>query len=208
MRLCLAGSRSFGRAVAQRLDEEGHKLVQVVSLAPDDPVAVVGVNAGASWADAASFGADALADDVDLIVCAHSHAFIGRKTRDRTPHGAIGYHPSLLPRHRGRDAVRWTIKMHDPIAGGSVYQLTNNVDAGPVISQHWLHVGADWDHHRLWREMFPIAVDLLASCVRLVEINGIVLATPQVEEFATWEPSWERPPVKRPDLLALPPSLA
>jgi hypothetical protein len=29
--------------------------------------------------------------------------------------------------------------------------------------------------------------------------QGIVVRQPQNHELATWEPSWERPPLKRPD---------
>jgi methionyl-tRNA formyltransferase len=41
---------------------------------------------------------------VDLIIAAHSHDFIGRPHAAQGKLGAIGYHPSLLPLHRGRDA--------------------------------------------------------------------------------------------------------
>ena len=44
--------------------------------------------------------------------------------------GGIGYHPSLLPRHRGIAAVEWTIREGDPIAGGTVYHLAERMDAG------------------------------------------------------------------------------
>ena len=32
-------------------------------------------------------------DGIDLIVCAHAHAFVSERARDRTRLGAIGYHP-------------------------------------------------------------------------------------------------------------------
>ena len=40
----------------------------------------------------------------DLIIGAHAHAFISAEARHKTKYGAIGYHPSLLPRHRGQIA--------------------------------------------------------------------------------------------------------
>lgn len=47
--------------------------------------------------------------ECDIILCAHAHVFVGPATRAKAKYGAFGYHPSLLPRHRGRDAVRWAI---------------------------------------------------------------------------------------------------
>jgi len=66
-------------------------------------------------------------------VTAHSHA--------RTPGGAataklggIGYHPSLLPRHR--DAVVNGPREGDPIAGGPpVYHWPISHDAGAIAAQ-------------------------------------------------------------------------
>lgn len=138
--------------------------------------------------------------EVDLFVAAHSHDFIGRDSRAVTRLGGIGYHPSLLPRHRGRDAVRWTIHMGDPIAGGSVYWLTDHVDGGPIAAQDWCHVRPSDDASSLWkRELFPMGVRLLGEVLRDVD-DGLLIEIPQDEELATWEPSWTRPPLYRPEL--------
>ncbi len=66
----------------------------------------------------------------DLIVTAHSHARVSHDALKVAKHGGIGYHPSLLPRHRGIAAVEWTIKEGDPIAGGTIYHLSDRLDAG------------------------------------------------------------------------------
>ena len=114
---------------------------------------------------------DSLPAGVDLLIAAHSHDFIGRATRRRCAVWAIGYHPSLLPLHRGRDAVRWTVKMRDRVTGGTVYWLSDNIDAGDIDA-------------------------------------GTILAVPQHGDLATWEPSWERQPLRRPDLLMIGQGLA
>lgn len=43
---------------------------------------------------------------------------------------AVGYHPSLLPRYRGCNAVKWTVCFGDTVAGGTVYELDEKVDGG------------------------------------------------------------------------------
>lgn len=146
-----------------------------------------------------------LAAGTDLIVCVHAHVFVSERARDRTRLGGIGYHPSLLPRHRGRDAVRWTIHMGDEVTGGTVYWLSNRVDAGPMAAQDWCWVRPDDDASSLWRrELFPMGVKLLLETMRDLE-QGRVIRAPQNEANATWEPSWNRPPIGRPDLPRLPP---
>lgn len=162
---------------------------------------------GTPWLPAGSLSAALLPEGVDLIVAAHSHDVVGRATRLKSRLGALGYHPSLLPRHRGRDAVRWTVHMGDPVAGGTVYWLTDTIDAGPIAWQDWCWVRPGDTASELWRrDLFPMGVRLLSQVCNDLE-HQVYVAIEQDESVATWEPSWERPPLRRPDLLLLGPGL-
>lgn len=202
MRLILVGQKSFGAAVLRMALAQGHDVALVVAPTGDRL-------ADAAWVARLScierIDAAAVPDGIDLIVCAHAHAFVSERARDRTRLGAIGYHPSLLPRHRGRDAVRWTVHMRDLIAGGSVFWLSNKVDGGDIAAQEWCFVRASDDASSLWqRELFPIGVRLLSRVLSDID-RGVIVRRRQDERAATWEPSWERPPIGRPDLPRLPP---
>jgi methionyl-tRNA formyltransferase len=131
----------------------------------------------------------------DVIVNAHGPEFIAREQRVQAVYGAIGYHPSLLPRHRGRDAIKWTIARQDPIAGGTVYELDDGWDTGPVIAQDWCHVLPGWTASDLWREeLFPMGIALLLHVVRAMswgpEHWPATPGVPQDERAATVEPAW------------------
>ncbi|MFC3172104.1 hypothetical protein ACFOGQ_14980 [Acinetobacter vivianii] len=41
-------------------------------------------------------------DDIDLILCAHTHCYIAAEARQKCKLGAIGFHPSLLPSYKGK----------------------------------------------------------------------------------------------------------
>ena len=147
-----------------------------------------------------SLNADTLPEGVDLIVCAHSHAFVGKKTRLRSSFGAVGYHPSLLPRHRGRDAIRWALRMNDAITGGTVFWLDNNVDAGPIAAQEWCWVQPGDTPFELWRRnLMPIGLRLIGRVIADVQ-NGVLVRVPQNEAVATWEPAIDQPKLRRTDL--------
>lgn len=200
MRIALAGQRSFGVAALEMALVERHEVAQV--FAPlGDRLDFLARQRGIETHERLTV--ETLADGLDLIVCAHSHNFISERARSRTALGAIGYHPSLLPRHKGRDAVKWTIHMRDPIAGGSVYWLSNAVDGGPVAASDWCHVRPGDDASELWsRELFPMGIRLLRQVLADLT-SGTIVRVPQDRTCATWEPSWDRPPVERPDLLQL-----
>lgn len=141
----------------------------------------------------------------DLIVAAHSHWIISERVLGECRYGGIGFHPSLLPRHRGADAVRWTIKMGDAVTGGSIYRLTDKCDGGGILLRDILFVERSWDYHDLWRALFPLGVDLVSRACRIIEETGNTQREEsQDESVATWEPSWERPRLKRNELLQLP----
>lgn len=132
------------------------------------------------------------ADDTDLILNAHGHAFISAETREAARLGAIGYHPSLLPRHRGRSAIEWTIACHDPIAGGTVYRLDDGYDTGPIVLQDWCHVDWRWNASDLWRErLFRMGLRLLGEVVSRAAAGDELVGHIQDERFATSEPPWE-----------------
>ena len=116
--------------------------------------------------------ASEIAPETDLIVTAHSHARIGKDALAAAKLGGIGYHPSLLPRHRGKAAVEWTIKEGDPIAGGTIYHLADRMDAGAIAAQEWCFVKKGETARELWeRALAPLGLKLLADVIDYVKVH-------------------------------------
>jgi glycine cleavage system regulatory protein len=132
---------------------------------------------------------DAIPDGVDLIIAAHTHARVSDDALARARLGGVGYHPSLLPRHRGIAAVEWTILEGDPIAGGSVYHLSHGWDAGAIAAQDWCFVEKGETARELWeRALAPMGLSLLTRVVQAARIDGALPAEPQDQRFATKAP--------------------
>ncbi|SHI61577.1 formyltransferase family protein [Halodesulfovibrio aestuarii] len=131
--------------------------------------------------------------DCDVILAAHCHRFVSRVVRDKAKHGVLAYHPSLLPRHRGKDAIHWTLAMKDSIAGGTVYKVDDGADTGEIIAQDWCHVAADDTPQSLWRRaLAPMGVRLLIEAITQLKNTGQLSTQKQDESYATWEPSLSR----------------
>ena len=104
-------------------------------------------------------------------------------------HGGIGYHPSLLPRHRGIAAVEWTIRSGDAIAGGSIYHLAETMDGGAIAFQDWCFVKPGETARELWeRALAPLGQTLIGQAVDHLIANGTLPAKAQDEAFATLAP--------------------
>jgi methionyl-tRNA formyltransferase len=192
LKITLVGSRYFGAATLARLLEEGVDIARVVVPAADDRLAVAAANAGLEVKvldDPKLVPPEAIAEGTDLIVAAHSHARVSNESLARSRLGGVGFHPSLLPRHRGIAAVEWTIREGDPIAGGSIYHLADRMDAGAIAAQDWCFVKKGETARELWeRALAPMGLALMAGVIRHATEHGTLPAEPQDEQFATKAP--------------------
>jgi methionyl-tRNA formyltransferase len=193
MRITLVGSRHFGVTTLNMLREHGVDIVRVVVADAEDRLASAAGAAGIEvvvQADPKLVKAAEIAPNTDLIVTAHSHARISKNALAAARMGGIGYHPSLLPRHRGVAAVEWTIKEADPIAGGTVYHLAERMDAGAIAAQDWVFVKKGETARELWeRALAPLGQRLLAEVIDYAKARNALPAKPQDEQFATKAPS-------------------
>jgi len=193
MKCVLVGSRFFGASVLEALrKEDGVEFIGVVAPAADDRLALAAKAAGLPLhvlANPKVVPGEAIPDGADLILAAHTHARVSPEALARARLGGVGYHPSLLPRHRGIAAVEWTILEGDAIAGGSVYHLADGWDAGAIAAQDWCFVEKGENARTLWeRALAPMGLKLLAQVVRQAREDGHLIANTQDLRFATKAP--------------------
>lgn len=197
MRITLVGSRHFGVTTFNMLRDHGVEVTRVVVHDGEDRLAAAARAAGVEvvvQADPKLVEASAIAPGTDLIVTAHSHARVSKAALAAAKLGGIGYHPSLLPRHRGVAAVEWTIKEGDSIAGGTVYHLAERMDAGAIAAQEWCFVKKGETARELWeRALAPLGQKLLADVIDYAKVHRALPAKPQDERFATNAPALSPP---------------
>ncbi len=196
MKCTLVGSRYFGAMVFDALRKDGVEIVRVVAPEADDRLAQAGRAAGVPVSileNPKLVPAGDVPEGTDLIVAAHTHARVSNEALAHSRLGGIGYHPSLLPRHRGIAAVEWTLLEGDPIAGGSVYHLADGWDAGAIAAQDWCFVLKGETARELWeRALAPMGLRLLTQVVRQAARDGVLPAQAQDARFATKAPMIRR----------------
>lgn len=207
MRVVIAGQKRFGRDVLELVAGRGWEIAAVSCPGGDDKLRIGALNRRLPLLDERGLNAATMPAGCDLIIAAHCHTYISAKTRLKAELGAIGYHPSLLPRHRGRSAIEWAIRFGERITGGSVYWLNDTVDGGPVAAQSFCFIEPGDTARDLWaRELAQMGLRLFGQVFSDLE-RGIIRAVPQQPGLATWEPAIENvPPLWRPDALMIGPS--
>lgn len=207
MKIFVCGQKSFGKAVLKALYEAGH---EITGIAPppqtkykDKMVGYAMLKGIPIVSDCDRLTAAEIPDGTEIIVSAHSHWMVSQKCLNKCKYGGIGYHPSLLPRHRGQDAVRWAVHMGDWVTGGTIYSLSGDTcDGGDILLQRVQFIDKSWDYHGLWAELFPVGVQMVVEAIGIIG-RGEAEWSPQDERFATFEPSWDRPRLKRNDLIQI-----
>jgi methionyl-tRNA formyltransferase len=126
--------------------------------------------------------------DVDLLVSWYWTRRIPARWLARARLGAIGAHPSLLPRHRGPDPFFWAIDSGDAVTGVSVHFLTELYDEGAVVCAESLEIG-DRNAWELARALDRPSLRLIRSAVREFASGATPRAIPQDDALATWAPA-------------------
>jgi methionyl-tRNA formyltransferase len=123
----------------------------------------------------------------ELTVMAFVSDMIPQEVLDLPKHGAIQYHPSLLPLHRGRSAINWAIAMGDAKTGVSIFWPDAGWDTGPILLQREVEIGPDDTTGSLYYDkLYQLGIDMMLESVRLVAA-GKAPKVVQDESKATFE---------------------
>jgi len=199
LKLALFGQAPFGRDVLQRLQTDGHEIVAVYA-PPEggrpDPLAEAAALQGLPLLRHARFRrkGEAIPELVDehralgaeLNVLAFVTVILPSEIVDGPPHASLCFHPSLLPRFRGGNALAWQIIAGERESGVTVFRPDAGVDTGPIVVQKGgVAIREDDTAASLYFDrLYPLGVEAIAEAVAAIDA-GTAKFTPQDESRAT-----------------------
>jgi methionyl-tRNA formyltransferase len=101
------------------------------------------------------------------------------------PRGLVNVHASLLPRFRGAAPIPWTILEGVETTGVTIMQLTEELDAGPILHQVETPVAPDETGGELAVRLAELGALALIECLALME-EGLVTPRAQNDRYATY----------------------
>src|SRR5262245_25802250 len=140
MKVFISGQKFFAEQVLRLCINKGFDIAGVCCPLGDQYIGKLAATFGIPITPGGSLNGDTFPEDVDLGITAHSFDYVGKRMRYKPKYGWIGYHPSLLPRHRGRSSVEWAIRMKDCVTGGTVFWLNAGIDRGDIAYQEWCFI--------------------------------------------------------------------
>ncbi len=101
--------------------------------------------------------------------------------------GSVNLHPSLLPAYRGAAPIVWAIANGERETGISTFLLNPRVDAGDLLIQRRIAIGADETAGELEGRLCPLGADIVLETVDGLEA-GTLSPLPQDKRGATRAP--------------------
>jgi methionyl-tRNA formyltransferase len=204
LRIAYFGQAPFGRDVLVRLLDAGHEIAGVYAPpakpgAKADPLAEEAEKRGLALfrhaamrkktgEPIASRIAEHAALHADLNVLAFVTMILPPEIVDAPRFGSLCFHPSLLPKFRGGNALAWQIISGEREAGVTVFKPDAGVDTGPIVVQKGpLPI---LPHHTAaslyFESLYALGVDAMVEAVARVA-NGSATYTPQDESRASFQ---------------------
>ncbi|HMA93240.1 MAG TPA: formyltransferase family protein [Polyangiaceae bacterium] len=125
---------------------------------------------------------------VDLIVSWFFTRRILEPWISAAPAGAIGVHPSLLPRFRGPDPFFAVIDGGETETGVTVHRLSAEYDKGEILAQRTLAIG-ERNAWQLARALDRPSLASLREVVAAFAMGSPPRGKDQNEELVSWAPS-------------------
>jgi methionyl-tRNA formyltransferase len=197
MRIAIIGQQKFGKSVLEAFLERGDSVAGVFCAPekPDtapDPLRIAAEQRGIALFQLPSLkNSDALHAlrglEVDLGIMAYVLQFAPQEFTAIPRHGAIQFHPSLLPRYRGPSSINWPIIRGDTRTGLTIFRPTDGLDEGPILLQKETPIGPDDTLGTVYFErLFPMGIAALLEAADLVA-SGRAVSVVQDESQASYE---------------------
>jgi len=93
----------------------------------------------------------------DIIFCFGWSALLKKSTLNIPKLGVVGYHPSFLPKNRGRHPIIWALALGLKETGSTFFLMNEGVDTGKIINQKKVKIHQSDDASKLYDRIILVA---------------------------------------------------
>ncbi len=107
----------------------------------------------------------------DLIICCGWSQIIKKSILKVPTFGCIGYHPSDLPRNRGRSPIIWTIFLGLKFCGSTFFKMTEEADKGKILSKKKIKIQSNDDASIIYKKLCLIGTKQIHEAIKKIKIS-------------------------------------
>ncbi|MDA7455160.1 formyltransferase family protein [Planktomarina temperata] len=124
-------------------------------------------------------------NDIDICFVVGWSRLISLEIFEKTNTLAIGYHPALLPKNRGRHPIIWSIVLGIPETGSTFFELAEDADSGAIINQKLISIGDRETSRDLYDKLLSIIPQQINEIIN-DHVSGTLSKTPQDHKCANY----------------------
>jgi methionyl-tRNA formyltransferase len=183
MRIILIGQAAFAEKTLEKLVSKGEEVLAVFC-PPDapggkfDPIKQRALQLGIPVHQQKSMkGPEVLEKFValkaDRAILAFVTQIVPPPVFNAPRFGSICFHPSLLPKYRGRSAINWALINGEAKTGISLFWVDEGIDTGPLLLQKEVAIDPEDTTGTLYfNKLFPVGVEAIAEAVDLIKAGN------------------------------------
>jgi len=122
----------------------------------------------------------------DVVFCCGWSELLDPSFLGGIPKGVVGYHPAMLPRHRGRHPIIWALALGLTETGSTFFLMDEGADSGPILSQRRVLIGEGDDAGDLYRRLIAVACDQVEDVWRGLRAGTLEAAAQDHARATYW----------------------
>jgi len=121
----------------------------------------------------------------DIIFCFGWSQILKKEILDIARMGVVGFHPTLLPKNRGRHPIIWVLVLGLKKTGSTFFFMDEGADSGDILDQKEVLIRLDDDAKILYNRIIKIAEKQIEDFLPKLQTNTYT-RTPQNHSEATY----------------------
>ena len=122
----------------------------------------------------------------DIIFCFGWSSLIKKELLSIPPMGVLGYHPTKLPKNRGRHPLIWTLVMGITKSASTFFFMNEGADEGNILSQKEFSIDYLDDAKTLYKKVTKIALSQINDFYPLILKNNFTLIKQDNSDSNIW----------------------
>jgi len=122
----------------------------------------------------------------DVIFCFGWSSLIKKGILDLAPMGVVGYHPTKLPKNRGRHPLIWTLALGLKESASTFFFMDEGADTGNILSQVDFEISYQDDARNLYDKVIDIALIQIERLIPALEKGTYTRIEQNEKESNSW----------------------
>lgn len=184
MRIVFIGAVKFSRRTLEHLIASGATIAGVCTMQTSDfnsdhaDLAPICQLHGIPWIYVADINAPETLGWIaqrrpDIIFCFGWSRILKKDLLTAAPLGVVGYHPTALPKNRGRHPLIWALVLGLKRTGSTFFLMDEGADTGDILSQQEVVIDAKDDAGTLYKKITDTAISQLDDLVPALAKNAV-----------------------------------